>query len=136
MKKLVFALAVVAIVALSCDLERSNPLDPENNGNIDVPSEIKIEDITASGSGSTSKWVEIEWNKSEGVDNYLVYRALDYNGSYENLFPAGIPNTSDSLRYTYRDNRVYSGNYYWYRLAGRSEEGLIGPLSAPGWNPR
>ncbi len=131
MKKIWLFLAVVAIVILSCDLERSNPLDPDNNGNIDVPSEIKIENITASGSGSASKWVEIEWNKSEDAAYYKVYRALDYNGTYSDLYPDGIPNTSDSTSYTYRDNNVYSGNYYWYRLAGRSAEGLIGPLSAP-----
>ena len=131
MKYILIALGIIAISILSCDLERSNPLDPDNNSKIDVPSTISISKISSSSAGSTTKWVKIEWNKSEDVDRYLVYRALDYDGTYSSIVPDGIPNTSDSTTYYFKDNNVYAGNLYWYRLAGMSEEGLIGHLSSP-----
>ncbi len=131
MKKLLLLAAIIALITISCELERNNPLDPDNNGDVVVPSAVVIDNITVSGSGSTSKWVQLEWSRSEDAAFYLIYRALEYDGAYTNLFPDGIPNTSDSTTYYYIDSAVHAGNYYWYRLAGRSKEGLIGPLSAP-----
>ncbi len=130
MKNLLFILVIVAFSVVSCELERSNPLDPDNNSSIDVPTKISNVSITSSGSGSVTKWVKVEWQSTEDADAYMVYRALDYDGSYVSIVPQGIPNTSDTTC-SYRDNDVYAGNYYWYRIAGRSEEGLIGPLSTP-----
>ena len=128
MRNLLIALSVILLLT-ACELERTNPLDPQNNGEIEVPGIVTDVNITSSGSGSTTKWVEIEWSRKDNVAGYYVYRALSYDGSYTNLTPNGIPNTSNTPYFN--DNSVYAGNYYYYRLSAFSSEGLEGPLSAP-----
>ena len=119
---------VVALALTACALERNNPLDPQNNSDIEVPQTVTGLDLAASGQGSVVKFVKVYWDSITEAEGYYLYRALSYNGSYQNLVPTGIPN-ADSLMYY--DSNVYSGNYYYYKVSAYNEAGLEGPVSAP-----
>jgi len=126
-RNIIIALCVL-LLAAACSLERNNPLDPKNNSDIETPRSVTGLNLTSSGSGATSKWVRVSWIRNEDPHHYFVYRALSYNGSYQNITPSGVVN-ADTLYYY--DYDVYQGNYYYYKISGVNNAGLEGPISAP-----
>ncbi len=56
-----------------------------------------------------AKGISISWNKSNGAEGYLVYRATSANGKY--TLVKDVKSTS------YIDNTVKKGNTYYYKVA-------------------
>ncbi|MCD4829252.1 MAG: hypothetical protein K8R90_07510 [Candidatus Cloacimonetes bacterium] len=126
-RKLSLLLLALTLLA-ACTLERNNPLDPRNNSEIEVPQIVTGIELKSSGVGSASKWVDVVWDVNANAEGYYLYRALSYNGSYQNIAPAGIPNAEAPL---YHDVDVYSDHFYYYKLSAYNEFGLEGPISSP-----
>ncbi len=112
-KEFVIAL-VLSFVLFSCSLERSNPVDPQNNTDVTVPGEISDINLNPSTSSSVVKFMEIEWNSIPNIDGYYLYKARTYDGEYVRVDTDGIA-PSDSLYY--KDTDVQANEIYYYRIS-------------------
>ena len=122
-----FTVLALATLLAGCTLERNNPLDPKNSG-VEAPKEVINIQISASGAGSTVKWVEVSWTGRAEDAGYYIYRGMSYTGRFQRLEENGIP-TSASI--VYPDNSVFSGNTYYYKVSAFNDSGLEGPISSP-----
>ncbi len=122
MKKLLF-IATIVFSLLGCSLSHDNPLD---SSNIAIPKSVIGIQLFASSSQSEEKYVEIHWEKLNDVSGYYIYRAMVFDGQYERI--ATIPN-SQSNDMIYRDNNVFSNNFYYYKMSAYNSQGLEGHLS-------
>ncbi len=81
-----FILFMLVLLTYSCELKRSNPLDPDSNTNIYVPDRVVGLNAAGSGPGVLSKYVELRWSKNqENTDGYYIYMGLAYNSAYKKV---------------------------------------------------
>ncbi|OQY40176.1 MAG: hypothetical protein B6226_00435 [Candidatus Cloacimonetes bacterium 4572_65] len=135
MQKLqILVLLILALVLTSCGLDRSNPLDPENNG-INPPEKVREIEVISSGQGVVNKWIRISWDPLEDseADGYYVYRSRSYDGTYQRI------NVIESFAVEfYNDRNNISPGAYFYRMSAfkyvipgsqDEEDRLEGPLT-------
>ncbi len=104
-----FIVILLILFAVSCSLDRNNPLDPFHSG-IQAPG--KVTGINISVTPETT--IEIQWDPMNPIyiDGYFIYRSQTYDGLYSLIFE---PDETDSL---YEDiNVVIPGNFYWYKMS-------------------
>lgn len=106
-KKLILVL-VIALLA-GCGLERSNPLDPVQNG-IQVPNEVIGIEVSYSGSDE----INLSWVAQNDADGYYIYRSMSYNGLYSRI-DDDLLNSGEIDQYT--DSEIISGNWYYYKMS-------------------
>jgi len=140
MKLMIKVLTILfLLLVLSCGLDRSNPLDPEN-GNIDTPKLVTNISLSSSGSGAMNKFVIISWTPLEEgeADGYYVYRSRSYDGTFDL-----IADVFDRELSSYTDNDKIVTGAYFYKMSAylylnpaspNDNERLEGPLNRPG-NP-
>ncbi|MDO9578013.1 MAG: hypothetical protein Q7J16_09020 [Candidatus Cloacimonadales bacterium] len=123
--------AIVALaLIISCSLDHSNPLDPENSG-IEAPSEVTGIQV----SFSAPNHVSISWNPKTYVDGYFLYRSFSEDGLYD-LF-VDLENSISS----YSDETISQNYKIWYKVSAyifideEENDYLEGYRSAPKtWN--
>jgi len=118
----IFVITFLILLAISCSLERSNPLDPENGGTIPISPDIKQFSIITTTSGD--KQVLLMWDQLNSVAGYYLYRSLSYNGQYDLL-----TKIENNQTYEYFDTDVISGKTYFYKMSAYNQQGLEGYLS-------
>lgn len=118
------------LFAVSCSLERNNPLDPLNSG-IQAPGKVTGINISVTEENT----VEIQWDSMNPIyiDGYFIYRSQIYDGLYSLIFE---PDNTDSL---YEDIDVFiPPNFYWYKMSAYKiieDKKLEGYRSEPrSWN--
>ena len=117
--KILYSIIILlaAVFLISCSLERSNPVDPENNSDVIVPGEIADLDLTPSTSSSTVKYMDLTWSRVSSIDGYYIYKATTYDGEYiraDNGGENGVP-PADSLYF--RDTEVQEDETYYYSVS-------------------
>lgn len=115
----------------SCELKRSNPLDPNNNSSITAPPQVTGLTATGSGAGILNKFVQLTWTKNiVNTDGYYIYMGLAYNSAY-----AKVDTLVGNLSTTNNMTRIIPistpGFYYFKVSAYKSYPAgkLEGPLS-------
>jgi hypothetical protein len=138
MKNIIKLLLIVfSLLSLACGLDRANPLDPEN-GDVNIPSLVTNITLSASGQGTSSKFVIINWQVVEANDanGYYIYRSGSYDGTFELI--AEIRNREQS---SYTDYSKIVPGPYFYKMSAflyldpndpNDSERLEGPLNRPG----
>jgi len=97
------------LFALSCSLERNNPLDPFHSG-IEAPNKVSGINISVTEEDN----VLIQWDAMNPnfIDGYFIYRSRTYDGLYSIIFE---PDETDSL---YEDiDVIIPPNFYWYKMS-------------------
>ncbi len=122
MKKIIFITAMI-LSLLGCSLSHKNPLD---SSNVEIPKSVIGIELFSSSPQSPEKYVEIHWEKLTNVEGYYIYRAMIFDGQYEKI--ATIPN-SQGNNMIFRDNSVFSNNFYYYKMSAYNSQGLEGHLS-------
>ena len=116
----------LAFFALSCDRDRSNPLDPQSDLVADLPAtpaQIKAD----AGVGV----IRVAWQSVTDTDlaGYAIYRASQSNGTYR--FVAGDGDSTAQIttgKTTFADT-VGQAATFFYRVAAVDTAGLRGELS-------
>lgn len=75
---------------------------------------------------ASHKSINLLWNRLEGVNGYMVYRATTINGRYSKIY-------TTSSRYSYTDSRVTEGRTYFYKVQayrGSGRKRVYSPYSA------
>ncbi len=115
--KYFFIFVFVTVLLISCSLERSNPVDPQNNPDIKEPGEVSDINLTPSTSSSVIKFMEIEWNSIPDIDGYYIYRARTYDGEYIRVDNNGGDQGISPETMYYRDTEVQADELYYYRIS-------------------
>ena len=97
---------MILSLIISCSLEHSNPLDPENSG-IEAPSEITGIQV----SFSAPNHVSISWNSKQNIHGYFLYRSFSEDGLYD-LF-VDLDNSISS----YSDETISQNYKIWYKIS-------------------
>ena len=125
------AAALLTVTALSCDRDRSNPLDPQSDLLRDLPS-------TPAGLAAQAGVgvVRLSWQAVDSRDlaGYSVYRSAQSNGEY--AFVSGEGDSTDQIttgKTSFVDSLSLYGQTFYYRVAavdtaGRRSErsGFVG----------
>jgi fibronectin type 3 domain-containing protein len=123
----IFLALILFVMVLSCSLEHSNPLDPENSG-IDAPNEISGINVML----TTQNHVSLNWNPQQNIDGYFIYRSFSEDGQFDR--EAILSNTTSS----YTDEITITNYHTWYKLSAYiivEEDSLEGMRSDPKtWN--
>lgn len=121
MKRLFLISLVIFCLSCSLDLERSNPLDPDNSG-ILAPAEIVNLTIPQTSIGS----VNLTWELQNDAAGYYIYRSLSYDGIYTKI--ADVEFTIDDEIGNYEDfsEELISETWYFYKVSGYASNGLEG----------
>ncbi|MEN6444803.1 MAG: hypothetical protein ABFC98_02010 [Candidatus Cloacimonas sp.] len=112
--KLLIVILLVCVFS-SCDLKRSNPLDPNGDGDVIIPEPVTGITYHANSLNQTPCFVTLTWqaNNPYNTDGYYVYRGLGYNSSFELVGDVSINEFTHSST---NDLTVLPG-YYWYRVS-------------------
>lgn len=128
---LVCLVLLSGVLSTSCELKRSNPLDPNNNQEITAPPQVTGLTASGSGAGILNKYVQLTWTKNIiNTDGYYIYMGLAYNSAY-----ARIDTLVGNLSTTNNMTRIIPistpGFYYFKVSAYKSYPAgkLEGPLS-------
>ena len=117
---------LIALLFISCSLDRKNPLDPASNPTIRVPG--RVTGLTYSKVTTPQNVVILRWNQLNDVDGYYIYRALSLHTAKER-----ITTIESNLVSEYNDSaNITSGRTYYYWISAFIDypEGRIeGPLS-------
>ncbi len=108
MKKILIAIALTILFS-NCALDRSNPLDPVENG-IEVPNEVIGIDV----SHSSSDKIEISWATQNDADGYYIYRCMSIDGLYDRI-DDDLLNSNEIDHFV--DNEIIPGNWYYYKMS-------------------
>ncbi len=114
--------AILILLSLfACSLKRNNPLDPHSNPDIEIPGEVSGIIATAFGTGSDTRYVNLEWgsNNPYNTDGYYVYRSLGYYSAYAVVDTVMHATGSPIQSYVHssaNDSSVSPGDY-WYRVS-------------------
>jgi len=115
----------ITIIAASCELKRSNPLDPSSHDNIVAPPRVTGLTATGSGPGVLSKYVELKWAKNNvNTDGYYIYRALAYNAAYAKL-PDVVGNISTNAIIT-RVITIEAPGFYYFKVSAFTNHDIDG----------
>jgi hypothetical protein len=77
----IIALALILSITLSCELKRSNPLDPAGNSSIQAPPRVTGLFATPVNNGVSLTWQQ----NTSFTDGYYIYRGLAYNAEYARI---------------------------------------------------
>lgn len=132
------AILMLALSLFACGLKRDNPLDPNGDAEIIVPGEVGGISASAYGSGSSVRYVRLDWtsNNLYNTDGYYVYRSLGYYSAYavvDTLLHATSTITQSYTHSSANDPSVSPGDY-WYRISAYKSYpagNLEGRLSTP-----
>lgn len=122
---------LLLVSSMSCDLKRSNPLDPESHSNIKVPPMVTGLTATGSGSGVLSKYVELRWTKNTlHTDGYYIYMGLAYNSEFKRV---GEPVFSppDNLTTITKTVQIINPGFYYFKVSAFKNYGDSGILEGP-----
>jgi len=123
----IMLLFLFCVVFLSCTLDHSNPLDPENSG-IDAPSEITGINVTL----TSQNHVNISWNSQQHSDGYFLYRSYSEDGQFDVLPDYNGQNSN------FLDLETITNYNCWYKVSAYvivESDSLEGIRSAPHtWN--
>lgn len=119
-----FLLLIIYIVITGCSLDRNNPLDPRGNSDIEEP--MIISGFTAISNNAS---VILKWDKLDNMQEYRVYRSLQYDGIYE--FRLTVTQIESSTYIECIDNEVQVDVYYYYKVSAVNKQGLEGKLCEP-----
>ncbi|KAF5040126.1 hypothetical protein DSECCO2_536720 [anaerobic digester metagenome] len=114
--------AILILLSLfACSMKRNNPLDPHSNPDIIIPGEVSGIIATAHGTGSDTRYVNLEWgsNNPYNTDGYYVYRSLGYYSAYAVVDTVMHATGSPIQSYVHssaNDPSVSPGDY-WYRVS-------------------
>jgi len=113
---------LLALMILACSLDRSNPLDPQNN-DIEIPNKVVINPLPLVSIGV----VHLTWERQNSVAvGYYIYRSMSHNGLYERI-GTYIPADEDSLgTYDDYDEDLENETWYYYKVSGYNVYGLEG----------
>ncbi len=101
-------LITLILFAISCSLDRTNPLDPMVSSK-QAPGEVS--NITVETTPNNT--IVITWGSLPNVNGYYIYRSQSYNGLYEL-----IKKEENYLVTSYEDTDVdIPGNFYWYKMS-------------------
>ncbi len=117
----------LALFALSCDRDRSNPLDPQSDLVADLPA-TPAQIAAEAGVGV----IRLAWQPVTDKDlaGYAIYRAAQSNGTY--TFVAGDGDSTAQIttgKTTFADT-IGAVATFFYRVAAVDTTGLRGELSA------
>ncbi|MFO7660812.1 MAG: hypothetical protein R6V77_07860 [Candidatus Cloacimonadaceae bacterium] len=121
---------LIMLAAGSCELKRTNPLDPSSHLEIEAPPRVTGLSAIGSGPGVESKYVELKWSKNNiNTDGYYIYRGLAYNSAYARIDEVGNVSTGSIIT---RVIPIEAPGFYYFKVSaykiypgGRLE----GPLS-------
>ena len=123
MRNVYILIVLVAMLISACSLDRSNPLDPAGNSNIQEPPIATGIELLSSNSV-----VLISFNRVDSVNSYYVYRSLTHNGVYERITEVNqVSNITPVVSHI--DENVILGIYYFYKITCVTVEGLEGRFS-------
>ena len=130
----IIILIMLIILLASCSLKRSNPLDPNGNGDIVVPEPVTGISHTTSSQHQNPCWVNIKWvaNSASNTDGYFIYRGIGYYSSFSLV---GDVKTNEFMHSSADDPTVRPGDYYYRVSAYKTypEGKLEGRRSEPYW---
>ena len=111
---LIVIIILFACFFSSCDLKRSNPLDPNGEGDIVIPDPVTGISYTATADQDL-RVVTIRWvaNSPYNTDGYYVYRGIGYNSSFALV---GTVTINEFTHSSANDPSIQPG-YYWYRVS-------------------
>jgi hypothetical protein len=112
----IFVITLLSLMlVISCDLRRSNPLDPESHSDIYAPPRVTGLTATGSGPGVANKFVELRWTKNQThTDGYYIYRGLAYNAEYARVDSIG--NVSPDAIVT-KIVTIISPGFYYFKVS-------------------
>ncbi len=121
---------MVLLFAASCELKRTNPLDPLGNNNIYTPPLVTGLTATGSGAGVVNKFVELKWARNViNTDGYYIYRALAYDAAYSRIDEVGNISSTNIMT---RIIPIDSPGFYYFKVSAYknySDGTLEGSLS-------
>ena len=128
-------LILLTVFLGSCSLKRSNPLDPNGNGDIIVPEPVTGITYTTSSQNQIPCWVKITWtaNNENNTDGYYIYRGMGYYSSYALV---GDVTTNEFMHSSADDPSVQPKIDFYYRISAYKicpEGKLEGRRSEPYW---
>ncbi len=126
--QVIVLMMVLLCIINACSLDRTNPLDPENNQNVNVPQQVTGLTLTSYGGVVYAKW-----NRFDNVSKYKLYRSLSHDGQFELIATIDNPSAGISEFVEYIDSNVQLRNYYYYKISAVSLQGLEGPISPYKW---
>ena len=131
--KITILIMLITLIA-SCSLKRSNPLDPNGNGDIVVPEPVTGITHNTSSQHQNPCWVNIKWaaNSASNTDGYFIYRGIGY---YSSFALVDSSRTNEYVHSSANDPTVQPGDY-WYRISAYKtypEGKLEGRRSEPYW---
>ncbi len=132
--KITILIMLITLIA-SCSLKRSNPLDPNGNGDITVPEPVTGISHTTSSQHQNPCWVNIKWvaNSASNTDGYFIYRGMGYYSSYALV---GDVKTNEFMHSSADDPSVQPKIDFYYRISAYKiypEGKLEGRRSEPYW---
>ncbi len=102
-------LIILLLFAISCSLDRTNPLDPLVSGK-GYPGEVHNVHVTIPANNS----VTITWTPVPNVMGYYVYRSQSYDGLYELITPDGINFPVNGYEDSFEFNPEV---FFWYKVS-------------------
>ncbi|MBT4611802.1 MAG: hypothetical protein HOC05_17300, partial [Gemmatimonadetes bacterium] len=117
----------LAFFALSCDRDRSNPLDPQSDLVADLPA-TPAQIAADAGVGV----IRLAWQAVTDTDlaGYAIYRASQSNGTYSFVAGDGDSTAQITTGKTAFADTVGQAATFFYRVAAVDTAGLRGELSA------
>ncbi len=122
---------LIIILTVSCELKRSNPLDPSSHPEIEAPPRVTGLTAVGSGPGVASKYVQLEWaiNNINQTDGYYIYMGLAYNSAYARIDEVGNVSTGSTIT---RVIPIEAPGFYYFKVSAYKnypDGRLEGPLS-------
>jgi hypothetical protein len=107
---------ILSSLVTSCELKRSNPLDPNNNQEITAPPQVTGLTASGSGAGVLNKYVQLTWTKNIiNTDGYYIYMGLAYNSAYAKIDTL-VGNLSTSNNMT-RIIPISTPGFYYFKVS-------------------
>lgn len=122
---------LIILAANSCELKRTNPLDPASHPEIEAPPRVTGLFAVGSGPGVESKYVELKWSiiPINQADGYYIYRGLAYNSAYAKIDEVGNVSTGTTIT---RVIPIEAPGFYYFKVSAYKnypDGKLEGPLS-------
>lgn len=117
--------AFLLILLFSCELEKSNPLDPDNGG--EIPSRPIIDNLLYNNEVNPNR-IELYWEDLNTAAGINIYRSLYLDGEYQIIETYNAESENFENRYFF-DTNIYHGNTYYYKLSAFNEKGMEGRFS-------
>lgn len=134
-------LLIAMLLISSCSLKRSNPLDPFENSEIEVPNTVTgLVPVNTSAPGAPDKFVTLQWNwippTAYHPSGFRIYRSLAYMAQFELVDTLATFYDSEDLQITedYTHTGTMPGDY-WYKVSAYIYYGHDQPLEGRACDP-